>query len=97
MLFRSGEGPGAENPRMPLERYKEMLSSCDIREELKLFRELYRKEQGTGESRKRLTQADVTYYKRVERLLCDEFSLALGETWERVMERLYDAVSGRRG
>ena len=82
---------------MPLERYKEMLSSCDIREELKLFRELYRKEQGTGEGRKRLTQADVTYYKLVERLLCDEFSLALGETWERVMERLYDAVSGRRG
>ena len=62
-----------------------------------LFRELYRKEQGTGEGRKRLTQADVTYYKLVERLLCDEFSLALGETWERVMERLYDAVSGRRG
>lgn len=96
-LEEAGEGPGAVNPRMPLERYKEMLSSCDIREELKLFRELYRKEQGTGEGRKRLTQADVTYYKRVERLLCDEFSLALGETWERVMERLYDAVSGRRG
>ena len=51
----AGEGPGAEKPRMPLERYKEMLSSCDIREELKLFRELYRKEQGTGEGRKRLT------------------------------------------
>lgn len=25
-LEEAGEGPGAENPRMPLERYKEMLS-----------------------------------------------------------------------
>lgn len=80
--------PQAFSSRKPAElsaHYQEMLASCDLTDCLLLIKEIYLKQREL----KKLGQVDARYLKIAERLVCEEFAVALDADPDSIKRRLY--------
>lgn len=72
--------------------YHEMLATHELTEYLKLFKELYLKEKICESTGKKQGQANSRYQDKVEKLLSEEFAIALHITPDEAKEKLYKAI-----
>lgn len=72
--------------------YQEVLVSCEPKNCLLLLKEIYLKERELLTRSKKLGQVDSKYLKVVERLVCEEFAVALDTTPDSMKSRLYEAM-----
>lgn len=85
-LFRS------KRPAEIAAHYQEVLASCEPQNCLLLLKEIYLKERELFAHSKKLGQVDSKYLKVVERLVCEEFAVALDTTPDSMKSRLYEAM-----
>ena len=69
--------------------YQEVLVPDDPKSLLLLIKEIYFKEKELTAHRKKLGQVDSRYLKVAERLVCEEFAVALQTSPESIKKRLY--------
>lgn len=87
--------PEAFASRKPAEltaHYQEALSSCEPESCLMLIKEIYLKEKELAAHKKKLGQVDSRYLKIAERLVCEEFAVALNTGPESIRRRVYAAM-----
>ena len=85
--------PKVFSSRKPAEliaHYQETLASCQPENCLLLIKEIYLKKMNTRN--KKLGQVDDRYLKLAERLVCEEFAVALKTGPDFIKERLYTAM-----
>ena len=87
--FRSGK------PMDLTAHYRGMLASRKVGDCLLLIKEVYTRQEELSRQKKRLGQADAQYLKLAEKLICEEFAVALDTTPELIRERLYTALRRR--
>ena len=73
--------------------YQEMLASGDPKSFLLLIKEIYLKEKELAAQHKKLGQVDTRHLKIAERLVCEEFAVALQTAPESIKKRLYREIS----
>ena len=81
--------------RKPVElaaHYQEVLASGSPESCLMLIKEIYLKEKELAAHRKKLGQVDARYLKIAERLVCEEFAVALQTAPESIRKRLYTGI-----
>lgn len=69
--------------------YQELLFADDINKRLQLYKEICQKERSAEEKGKKLGETDRRFKGKVERLLSEEFAVALNEAPELSKKRLY--------
>ena len=87
--------PKVFSSRKPAElvaHYQGLLASCELTDCLLLIKEIYLKQKEL----KKLGQVDARYLKIAERLVCEEFAVALGTGPDSVKRRLYAAMDQER-
>ena len=87
--------PQAFASRKPAElaaHYQEVLASYRPENCLLLIKEIYLKERELTARSKKLGQVDSRYLKIAERLVCEEFAVALGTGPDSIKKRLYAAM-----
>lgn len=72
--------------------YQEVLASCQPEDCLLLIKEIYLKEKELTAHNKKLGQVDARYLKIAERLVCEEFAVALNTGPDSIKKRLYAAM-----
>lgn len=72
--------------------YQEVLASGRPEDCLRLIKEVYCKERALSAHKKALGQVDARYLKIAERLVCEEFAVALGTAPDRIRKRLYASM-----
>lgn len=90
-----GLKPKAFASRKPAElaaHYQGALASCEPESCLLLIKEIYLKEKELAANRKKLGQVDSRYLKIAERLVCEEFAVALNTGPESIKRRVYAAM-----
>lgn len=83
--------PTAFPSRKPAElaaHYQQALSSCQPESCLLLLKEIYLKEKELTAHKKKLGQVDARYLKIAERLVCEEFAVALQTQPDIIRKRL---------
>lgn len=75
--------------------YQGMLASHKVEDCLLLIKEIHARQEKMIRQKKRLGQVDIRYLKLAEKLICEEFAVALDTTPELIRERLY-AVTERK-
>ena len=73
--------------------YQQALASCQPEDSLLLLKEIYRKEKELTARKKKLGQVDTRYLKIAERLVCEEFAVALQTGPDSIKRRLCAAMS----
>lgn len=76
--------------------YREILGACEPEECLILLKEIYLKERALSARSKKLGQVDSKYRKVAERIVCEEFALALDTTPDSMRDRLYEAMGAEQ-
>ena len=87
--------PKAFSSRKPAElsaHYQEVLASGQPEDCLLLIKEIYLKEKELTAHNKKLGQVDARYLKIAERLVCEEFAVALKTGSDSIKKRLYAAM-----
>lgn len=87
--------PEAFSSRKPAElaaHYQQVLSSCGPKNCLLLIKEIYLKEKELAAHKKKLGQMDSRYLKIAERLVCEEFAVALNTKPESIKGQVYAAI-----
>lgn len=87
--------PEAFASRKPAElsaHYQQMLASSRPENCLLLIKEIYLKEKELAARSKKLGQVDSRYLKLAERLICEEFAVALNTEPESIRKRVYTAM-----
>lgn len=74
------------------QHYQELLQSHCVPDYLQLFKEISCKEQQRKNSGKKLNLMDKDYYANAEKLLSEEFALALQTTPDTMREQLHTAA-----
>ena len=69
-----------------------MLAACEPENCLLLLKEIYLKARELSVRSKRLGQVDIQYQRIVERLVCEEFAVALHTTPDLMKNRLSAAM-----
>ena len=72
--------------------YQKVLASGDPESLLLLIKEIYLKEKELSAHHKKLGQVDTRYLKIAERLVCEEFAVALQTAPESIKRRLYKGL-----
>lgn len=72
--------------------YQELLATSRLEDCLLLLKEVFLKEQDLARRKKKLGQVDTRYQKVAERLVCEEFAVALQTTPEAVKRQLYSVM-----
>lgn len=72
--------------------YQEVLASCRPEDCLLLIKEIYLKEKELTAHNRKLGQVDARYLKIAERLVCEEFAVALDTGPDSIRKRLYAAL-----
>lgn len=72
--------------------YQEVLASCQPENCLLLLKEIYLKEKKLTAEKKKLGQVDSRYLKIAERLVCEEFAVALQTRPDAIKKRLSAAI-----
>lgn len=75
--------------------YRDMLASHKVEDCLLLIREIHVRQKEMSRQKKRLGQVDTQYLKLAEKMICEEFAVALDTTPDLIRERLY-AVMERK-
>lgn len=75
--------------------YRDMLASHKVEDCLLLIKEVYVKQMEMARRKKRPGQVDPRYLKLAEKLICEEFAIALDTTPDLIRERLYDVMQRR--
>lgn len=86
-VFRSGRAADLSA------HYRDLLASHRVEDCLLLIKEVYVKQREM--QKRQLGQADIQYLKLAEKLVCEEFAVALDTTPELIRERLYEAMECR--
>lgn len=89
-LFRS------KRPADLAAHYQGVLASCEPEKCLLLLKEIYLKQRELFAHSKKLGQVDCKYLKVVERLVCEEFAVALDTTPDSMKSRLYETMKLRQ-
>lgn len=87
--------PELFSSRKPAElaaHYQGALASCDPESCLMLIKEVYLKEKELAAHKKKLGQVDSRYLKIAERLVCEEFAVALNTVPDSIKRRVYAAM-----
>lgn len=87
--------PELFSSRKPAElaaHYQGALASCDPESCLMLIKEVYLKEKELAAHKKKLGQVDSRYLKIAERLVCEEFAVALNTGPDSIKRRVYAAM-----
>lgn len=90
-----GLKPKAFSARKPAElaaHYQGALASCEPESCLLLIKEIYLKKKELAAHKKKLGQVDSQYLKIAERLVCEEFAVALNTGPESIKRRVYAAM-----
>ena len=82
-IFRSGKAMDLTA------HYQSMLASQKVEDCLLLIKEIHIRQKEMVRQKKRLGQADTQYLKLAEKLICEEFAVALDTTPDLIRERLY--------
>lgn len=82
-----------ENDKLREAAYKEAIKSCDLRELIKIIKNLYTRRNKRLEEGKKTTATDDKYFKIAEENLCSELAFALGK--DRI--ETHELISGRIG
>lgn len=82
----------SKRPSEVAAHYQQALAVCQPKNCLLLLKEIYLKEQALCQRSKKLGQVDSKYRKVVERLVCEEFAVALDTTPDSMKSRLYEAM-----
>ena len=69
--------------------YQSMLATHKVEDCLLLIKEIHVRQREMVQQKKRLGQADTQYLKLAEKLICEEFAVALDTTPDLIRERLY--------
>ncbi len=69
--------------------YQEILSSCDLKQYIALVKEVAQK----IKTAKKISEIDMRFYGKTERLLCEELALSLSSTPEEVKILFQNALS----
>lgn len=85
--------PAANNQTMSAEHYQTMIHTNDFYEYLKLFKELYRKQNTQRGKGRKVNARDSNFYQMVERVLREELAAAFGESQVDADKQLTAAVS----
>lgn len=72
--------------------YQEMLQANDFYTTLRLFKEIYRKEQLQKSRGRKVNAMDVHFYQLTEHILSEELAITFQETPAQAVERLKKAV-----
>lgn len=83
---------GVQNAAESAVRYQRMLSTGDPEKTLLLLKEIREKEKRASGGKRKLNQADMKYRRLAEKLLCEEFAVALHTQPEEMKERIYQAM-----
>lgn len=75
--------------------YQSMLATHKVEDCLLLIKEIHTRQREMARQKKRLGQADTQYLKLAEKLVCEEFAVALDTTPDLIRERLYAATERR--
>ena len=75
--------------------YRDMLASQKVEDCLLLIKEILVKQREAARQKKRLGQVDTQYVKLAEKLICEEFAVALDTTPDLIRERLYADIQRR--
>ncbi len=75
--------------------YRDMLASRKVEDCLLLIKEIYVRQQELAQRKRRPGQVDTQYLKLAEKLVCEEFAVALNTTPDLIRERLYASMERR--
>ena len=75
--------------------YRDMLASQKVEDCLLLIKEILVKQREAARQKKRPGQVDTQYLKLAEKLICEEFAVALDTTPDLIRERLYADIRRR--
>lgn len=84
---------GFSNQTFLAAHYQELLHANNFYEDLKLFKELYRKQKIQRSKGRKTNAMDVHFYQLSERILKEELAIAFHETPEEAEKQLKEAVS----
>lgn len=90
--------PSAFHSSKPMDlsaHYRDLLASRKVEDCLLLIKEIYVKQREMIRQKKRLGQVDTQYLKLAEKLICEEFAVALNTTPDSVQERLHSVMRRR--
>lgn len=82
----------SRKPSDLIAHYQEALAACRPENCLLLIKEIYLKEKELTAHKKKLGQVDSRYLKIAERLVCEEFAVALNTGPDSIRKRLYAAM-----
>lgn len=72
--------------------YRNLVASDQVKDYLLLLKEIYVKQRDLADRNKKLGQIDAQYLKLAERVVCEEFAIALHTAPELIRKRLYTAT-----
>nr|WP_325185409.1 hypothetical protein [uncultured Oscillibacter sp.] len=72
--------------------YQGMLASRKVEDCLLLIKEIHVRQREMAQQKKQLGQVDIRYLKLAEKLICEEFAVALNTAPDLIRERLYAAA-----
>lgn len=72
--------------------YRELLSSCNVSDHLRLYKEIYEKEALAVKNGKKIGATEQQFMKKVTHLLSEEFAIALHESPESSARRLEELL-----
>lgn len=75
--------------------YRDMLASHKVEDCLLLIKEIHTRQREIARQKKQPGQADTQYLKLAEKLICEEFAVALDTTPDLIRERLYADIRRR--
>lgn len=75
--------------------YRSLLASRKVEDCLLLIKEIYVKQREMARQKKRPGQVDTQYLKLAEKLICEEFAVALNTTPDSIQERLHSVIRRR--
>ncbi len=84
--------PASNNQTVLAEHYQAMLHTNDFYEYLKLFKELYQKQNSQRSRGRKTNTMDIHFYQMVERVLREELAVVFHESQEDAFKRLTAAV-----
>lgn len=82
----------SRKPAELIAHYQDVLASCQPENCLLLLKEIYLKGKELTAHNKKLSQVDSRYLKIAERLVCEEFAVALRTGPDSIKKRLYAAM-----
>lgn len=73
--------------------YKTLLNSMKHEDLIKIIKTVYKRNEERLEAGKKLSEKDNTYFQKAEQLLCNEFSIVLGNNFEDIQNQLLEKLS----